>query len=411
MTIEKLRRFLVVSENPDHLGFFRGMMRENRIQDVGVCDDPRQAVAMLEAKRIQFAVIEREMTKVTGPLLIQKIRAERQFAYIPCLLFSKDLSEESVRLVKELGKDVLRVPLIKEQVWPVIKSICEREESVDPFELEMRQVEALLVDKQYTVALEAIKKATTSGPANARSLTLSGEALIGLDDLEKAQKSLELALGIRQNYYAAVRLLGMVYSRRGHHAKAIDLLSSMAAASPLNIKTLLTLGSAYSAADQLKKAREIVERVRSLDPENKEAALELGKIAFRQGNTPEAEAFLAEAEDAGDIGRFFNNYAIGLVNGREIPQAIAAYETAMRILRARAPEKMIFLQYNLGLALKKQGDYGLAFALLAECCAADPNYKRAQDSLISLTAVMRHEGVPYDKAVVAAITALAKRPA
>lgn len=403
MSAEKIKRFLVVSENPEHTGFFRGLLRENRIQDVTVCEDPRQAITMLEAKRIQFAIVEREMKALTGPILVQKIKGERQFAYLCCLLFSKDLTEESIRLAKELGKDVLRVPLVKEQVWPVITSICDREDAIEPFELEMRRAEGAVIEKQYPIALDIIKKATATSVPTARSLTLVGEIQIATAEVDKAEKTLEAALKDKLNYYAAVRLLGICYSRRGQHAKALDLLGNMAAASPLNLKTLITLGTAYSDADQLEKAKEILGRVRTLDPGNKQAAMELGKIAFRQGDTKGAEAFLAEADDAAEIGRFFNNYAIGLVNKSDITQAIGSYETAMRILRARDPGKMIFLQYNLALALKKQGDMPLAFALLAECCLADPKYVRAFDSLKGLVQMMRRDGVPFDKEIMAKI--------
>ena len=169
MEQEKIKRFMIVSENEENNAFFKILLREKQVQDVTQCFRATEAIELLDLKRIQFVIVEREMESMRGTILLQKIRALRQFAHMPILLFSTNLSEESIRLAKELGKDILKVPLVKELVWPVIKSICDREEGLDPFELEMRKVELLLVDRQFSPAIELIKLATKNHPQTARS--------------------------------------------------------------------------------------------------------------------------------------------------------------------------------------------------------------------------------------------------
>lgn len=404
MEQEKIKRFMIVSENEENNAFFKILLREKQVQDVTQCFRATEAIELLDLKRIQFVIVEREMESMRGTILLQKIRALRQFAHMPILLFSTNLSEESIRLAKELGKDILKVPLVKELVWPVIKSICDREEGLDPFELEMRKVELLLVDRQFSPAIELIKLATKNHPQTARSLALSGEAWFGLGDLEKAEKALDMATKEKQNFYPAMQLLARIYSRTTRHTEAIQLLSSMSEAAPDNIRTLLNLGAAYSEAERLEKAKEVLNRVRSMDPGNKEASLELGKIAFREGAEAEAEEYLSEAEDGAELGRFFNNLAIGMVNKGQLDHGVRTYEAAMRILKRRAPENLIYLQYNLGIAVKKKGDLRLAFSLLSVCCMARPSYDRAFTSLIGVVKEMQTKGMDYDKDLVRKIS-------
>jgi tetratricopeptide (TPR) repeat protein len=401
---EKIKRFLIVSEKEESNAFFKILLREKQVQDITQCFRATEAVEMLDLKRIQFVIVEREMETMSGSVLLQRIRSLRQFAYVPILLFSSSLSEESIRLAKELGKDILKVPLVKELVWPVIKGICEREEAIDPFELEMRKAELNVIDRQFSPALEVIKIATKNHPQTARSQAISGEAWFGLGDMEKAEKALNSAIKEKQNFYPAMQLLARIYSRTGRQTEAIQLLSSMSEAAPENIRTLLNLGAAYSEADRLDKAREVLTRVRNLDPGNKEAALELGKIAFREGAEAEAEAYLSEAEDGAELGRFFNNLAIGMVNNGQLDVGVRTYEAAMRILKRRAPENLIYLQYNLGIAVKKKGDLNLAFSLLTVCCMARPSYDRAYSSLIGVVKEMQAKGMEFDRELIHRIT-------
>jgi tetratricopeptide (TPR) repeat protein len=403
--MEKIKRIMIVTEDEESSRFFKSMFREKQYQDVSQCFDPREGLMMLEAKRIQLCIVKREMEKEPGPIFIQKIHSSRLLTYLPCLLFSERLTDDSVRLARELGKDVLKVPLVKEHVWPVIEKLIQREESIDQVELELRKAEAAISDKQPSVAIELIKLATEKSGPTVRSLTLAGEAYFQLGEYDKAEKVLDAALAQRQNHCPAMQILAKTYSHSGRHDRAIKILSAMADSSPLNLATLTSLGSICAEANQLELAKSVLERVRGLDPGNKTAAAELGKIAYREGDHAKAEQFLAEVDDAAEFGRFFNNLAVGMVNQGKIDEALCAYESAMRIVKNKDPKNLIYLQYNLGIACKKKGNLQLAFALLSSCCMASPSYDRAHSSLTGVVREMRRQGLEYDKALLQRIEA------
>ena len=99
---------------------------------------------MIEAKRIQFMIVCRELQEALGTTFIQKVHERREMSFIPALIYSIKIDENCVRLSKELGINVLKVPLEKDVVWPVIEDICKREEAVEPFECYQRDFESRL---------------------------------------------------------------------------------------------------------------------------------------------------------------------------------------------------------------------------------------------------------------------------
>jgi tetratricopeptide (TPR) repeat protein len=275
----------------------------------------------------------------------------------------------------------------------------KKEEEIDSVELKLRDIETLVADKQFKVALHALKDLLGSGVASARAHTLLGEIHYGIDELDKAEKALDHALADKQNYTPAMQMIAKVYSKTERHDKAITMLVQMVDASQNNITTLLGLGSAYNEANQLDKAKETLNRVKSLDPENKAADEELGKIAFKEGNMALAEQLLAETENAEELGRFFNNLAIGLVNKDKYDEGIRTYEAAMNILRGKDNSKLHLLEYNLGVAYRKQGSYQKALNLLAKCYFENPSFRKPYESLIRLIREMEKKKIAYDKSI------------
>lgn len=394
---------MTVTESEDHGAFFRGLLREHQYQDVSVCLDPSTAENLVEAKRVQLLIIDREMKRLGGPQLLQRVSASRNLRYVACLLFSKDLAPDAIRLAKDLGKDILKVPLEKEVVWPVISEIIRREESMDDLEVELRRAEGLLSEKQPAAAVEIIRQTTKKAAPSARALTLQGEAQYSLQDFVNAEKSLDMALATQSSFTPALQLLGKVYSVTGRHEQAIHLMANLSDSSPLNIKTLLTFSSVLIDADQLAKAKDVLARVRKLDPGNKETLQELGRVALKEGDLDAAEQILSEWNDPQGMGRLLNNVAVGLVAKNQIDDAIKIYEVAIRAIKQHDSDIILFLQYNLGLAMKRKQNWQLAFALLATCCMNRPHYEKAYGSLMDTVRRMRSLAEPIDEEVLKAI--------
>lgn len=394
----KIRKFLVVSESEEHRQFFKGLLREKQM-DVSSAEEGEEALEIVENKRIQFVIVEREMNKMTGSNFIQRLRSNRQFVLIPSILFSTKLTDESIRLCRELGVMALRMPANKEDVIKDIEEICRQEENIDALEQALRAVDSAIAEKQFIQAGKMLKDATQFTAPSARVSTLWGEIHFEQNNLADAEKSLTLAIQQNKTYIPATRLLAKVYSATQRHDKAIELLKTMAEKSPQNIATLLSLAGAYSDAKELENAQGVLARIKELDPGNKSANLELGKIALSQEKIHEAEMWFSELGNVDETARALNTYAIGLVGRDDFEKAIQSYKIAMRILAARQSDKTILLQYNLGLAMKKKKNLEVAFTLLASCCLAEPKYSKAFNSLTSVVKLMKAARLQYDESL------------
>jgi len=406
--VREIKRFLVLDEDPENTTFFKVLLMEHQIPGVTMCNSAAEALEIVEAKRIQFIIVAREMNEMPGTVFIQKVHTKRQFRQVPCLLFSKQMSEQDIRLAKELGVNVFAKPFNKQEIWDIINTMRLKEESVDAIELKLRDVEALIEEKQYKVALHTLKDAAGPGPAFARAHTLLGEVHFKLADMPKSEKALDAALTEKQNYAPAMQLIAKVYSKTERHEKAITMLVQMVDASPNNITSLLSLGSAYNEADQLDKAKETLKRVKRLDPNDKQADEELGKIAFKEGDMSLAQQLLAETENAEEMGRFFNNLAIGMVNKDKFAEGIRTYDAAINILKAKNPDKIHLLVYNMGLAFKKSGDLKSAFEILSNCFLENPDFRKTYESLVRVIREMEKKKMPIDKAVIERVQKLIK---
>jgi tetratricopeptide (TPR) repeat protein len=396
----EIKRFLVVDEDPENTTFFKVLLMEHQIPNVTTTNSPKEALDLLEAKRIQFVIVAREMNEMAGAVFIQKVHGMRQFKFLPCLIFSKQMSEHDIRLAKELGVNVFAKPFNKQEIWDLISAMRKKEEEIDPTELKLRDVETLIAEKQYKVAMHTLKDNLGTGPSAARAHTLLGEVHYKLDELDKSEKSLDQALADKQNYTPAMQMIAKVYSKTERHEKAITMLVQMVDASPKNITTLLGLSSAYNEANQLDNAKATIKKVKELDPTNKAADEELGKIAFKEGNMGLAEQLLAETENAEELGRFFNNLAIGLVSQGKYDEGIRTYEASMNILRGKDSSKMHLLEYNLGLAYRKKGHLDKALEMLAKCYFQNPSFRKPYESIVRIIREMEKKKMPYDKSIV-----------
>ena len=108
MTIE---RFLIVDNTDANILFFQMLLQGLEIPEPIVSPTGDDAMNIVEAKHPQFIIACWELNGMPGTIFIQKARAKKKRKYIPCIIYSKRMSEEDVKLTKELGfQHILAMP-------------------------------------------------------------------------------------------------------------------------------------------------------------------------------------------------------------------------------------------------------------------------------------------------------------
>ena len=394
-------KFLVVDDAEENLLFFQVVLKEMGITEVMTATNGHDALKKAEAEKVKFVIIAWEMSPMPGTVFVQKFTEPAKRKHIPCLIYSKKMSTDEVKLTQDLGlKDILGMPFDRAKVKEIITLMKEREESLSPIELTLRKIEDYMEERRAHDALTLFNdnKLMSKGPHLPRAKTLMADVYMEINKSEKSEALLKEALGQDEHYLPALRLLAKLYSKQGKHEESIKILETLTEESPKNLASKVSLGCAYVDADKHDKAREVLSDVLDLDESSRGAKDEMGKLAFKEGDISLAAKFLAETKNGTELARDFNNMAIAFVAQGQHDKGIEIYHNALKVLSDKA--KLHLLYYNLGLAWRKKGDLNLAFKELSTSFLSEPTYEKAYSSLAKVVKEMKEKNMPLDNATI-----------
>ena len=396
---------MIVDGKEENAIFFKVLLMNRQYQNITMCKSGEEALELIETKRIQFIITAWELPGMTGTAFVQRVKAKRQFAHIPFVLYSARLSPDEIKLTSELGlRNIIRMPVTEDGAFAVIGHVVAIEESLDPIEIVLRTADKLFLEKQYSQSLNELKPALVKGAFFHRAQTLLGEIYYGEQQLPEAENAVKDALDHDDTYHEALHLIAKIFANTGRHAQAIDMLKKMNLESPLNIQTLIDLGSAQMDSDMDAAAKATFDKADKIDPEHPKLKDEKGKLAFKQGDYGLARQLLAETASAEDIVRHLNNVAVGIVSKKDFAQGIKVYEAAIGILKE--PGHSHVLEYNMGLALRKKGELRKAFDVLASVYERAPEFAKAYAAFVHVVKEMENKQISYNRQLAEKLKAL-----
>ncbi len=376
-TIDKV---IVIDESDANVLFWEMMLPELNLK-VFKTRAGAEALDLIEKESIPLAIVAWELTSMPGTILIQKARESRKRRRMPFLIYSKRMSDEDVAVAKELGSDsIINLPFDKEKVKELLKKIIADEANPNPIEVKLRKMEECISEGKPTEVLKMIgPDVSKKGPHLPRYKTIVAETFLQIGNFEKSFKAVREALELDEAYRPAHYLLGRLYTASGKHDEAIEVLKNLADKSPRNIQGLLQLGSAYISADKIEEAKQTVEKVTTMDKDNKAVNDNKGKIALKEGNLSLAAQLLSETQNGDEIARFYNSLGISMVAKGEYDKGIDTYHSALKILSSKT--KVHLLYFNLALAYRKKGDKINEAGYFCESYAAEPSFEKAYASI------------------------------
>ncbi len=388
-------RFIIVDETEANILFFQVLLEELGKSLIYTATNGPEGEQVVKRENIQFVVCAWEMDIMSGTVFVQKVKKAKR-KNIPCLIFTKRMSEQEVKLTKELGiKNILGMPFDREEAKNLIRQMIEQEENISPLEKKVRKIESLIQENKPAEALKLIDASVTKkSPFRPRVKTNVGHIWLLIKQYKKSEVALEEALKEDPDYAPAKHLLARLYSETDRKNEAIKVLEDMAENSPNNITTLLNLGSAYVTAERHQDARDTFNKVEKIDSDNAELKDERGKLAFKEGDFDLAAKFLAETENGDELARHFNNMAIAYTQVGDYQKAVETYRNAIKLLSDRA--KIHLLHYNLGLGLRKNGNLTEAFEELCKSYLSDPSFEKAYASLARVAKEMKAKKLDID---------------
>ena len=155
---------------------------------------------------------------------------------------------------------------------------------------------------RYQEAEAAFRQALTRVPENARLWSSLGGTLLALGRTEEAQKALERSFEIQPTASGASNI-GTWRYRRGDYQAAVEAYQKATGLSPRNYRMWRNLAAGYDKApgqrdrapDAYRKALDLAEQERAIDPNDGRVVIDMADCAAMLGDKPRALTLAAEA--------------------------------------------------------------------------------------------------------------------
>jgi len=178
----------------------------------------------------------------------------------------------------------------RRQKAPVRKA----EPPVDPLELQLRQAQDAVDNKDYAAAVLLLQSYLAQRPEDATAHFQLGYAYSALERWEEATSEYGRAVGLNPKLVAAQLNLGLILVERDP-AAAVEPLRQAAELLPDQSRPRLLLGLALERSGNLTGAIEQYQAAESLDAKDYEVHFALGRALLLTGRPAEAEARFREA--------------------------------------------------------------------------------------------------------------------
>ena len=391
-----IRNFFVIDPDREVRSLFQRILESMGYSFVTLQETNESALEQMVQRQTHFLIINWRLTPMPGMVFLQKVRQSPKFRFVPTVILSKQMAGPDLRLATELGlKSILPVGADPADIKKAISALIEAEEKLHPDFVKLRAAAQLVMEGKSDEALPLLAECHKSMPKSPEAARLLGEVLSNREDWQAAEVVIEPAHIANEADVNLAQILAKIYSRTGRQKEAIQLLGQLSEYSPLNISTLLGLGQAFEQDGNAEKAKAAFSQARTLDPDDAEASSGLGRIAVGEGKYEEALQYFKDPKSNGEIVRIFNNSGVAAVHKGDLPRAFECYRAAISMLVDNP--NLYRVRYNLGLALRSQGELLEAFNVFVECIET-PIAEKAYASLRRVSQELEKAGQIVDKA-------------
>jgi tetratricopeptide (TPR) repeat protein len=145
-------------------------------------------------------------------------------------------------------------------------SDASRPAAATPEERAIRHADALMLEKDYSLAAVAYQDVLRTDPKNALLLNKTGIAFQQLQDSEQAEKFYRRSARADKKFASPVNNVGTIEYERKRYGRAIKSYKKAIELDPTNASALSNLGYAYYANKQYPEAMQTFSKALALDP-------------------------------------------------------------------------------------------------------------------------------------------------
>lgn len=313
----------------------------------------------------QLIIMEWRIPKVSGPLLIQRIR-NHGFLNVPIIILSSLLKPEDMPLIKEMGAaNIVHKPLNRDLfvpavIWTIQQDRLPTEHKA--IELKIRQ---LLIGRKLAEAepLKAQFLADASIPI-AKKRLVEAEYAYAKGDYALARDNAVESLKHSGESVLVLNVLGKAFMRLNNFATAIKCFNKAQEVSPHNIERLCNIAEAQTDLGKKEAAAETLADAGTLDPDSKAVSDSQIKCAISSGDTETAKKLMSQLESLDSLVAYMNNKAVAFAKIGETNGAVDLYKKTINSIPEDRHETKAIVLYNLALAQVRESEIEAAISKL-----------------------------------------------
>lgn len=356
--------------------FVSECLKDMGVKDVKAFDKPEEACIYFKEEKptVDLLICEWKLQGMEGAGFIQHAK-NAVLSDKPCIIYSAKVEAEDLKLIQEIGGVYpLSKPLSKKAFKEELSDFFSRwRYPVEGEDVEQKALQALQAGdfdfaQQLIVQFEGMPKVEKQ-----RKLTLKASLAYYRGQYAEAKAQIIEASKIKLPTHREIGLLGKVLLKMGQFADAQKCFDQANQMVPGNVERLCQLADSAAALGRSDETMSYINAAKSLAGDAPLVTTTLAKHAAALGKPEEAKRYMADEETAKSVVAHMNNLGVALANTSKWDESIASYHKALRALGEHHEELRGTVEYNLGLALARQG--------------------RLKDALIPLSSAVEHAGL------------------
>ena len=337
-------------------------------------DGTKAAQWIAENDEPGLIIMEWRVPKLTGPVLLQRIRS-RGHINVPIVILSSLIKTSDLPIIRELGVSSLALkPLERSSFLKTIVYTVQQDRLPSETQVIEDKIRTLLTAKNFNDAEVLIGKfmADESIPGGRKAI-IQAELAFAKEQYLAARDLAVAAVRQSGESLFALNVLGKCLMTLREYESALKCFKKAQSISPMNLERLVTMAEAQAEIGEISEAQKSLNAVKDIDPESNALAEGAAKVAISAGSRAEARRALGNLSSNINLVRYMNNKAVAHAKCGFSEEGIEIYEKTLAAIPRQEPELIAVVRYNLALAKIRRANLPAAVIELDGLIADKPS--------------------------------------
>jgi tetratricopeptide (TPR) repeat protein len=353
------------------------------VEDVRTYPNGEDAwTSLKEGPEPDLLIMEWRIPKVSGPILLQRVR-NHGFLTMPVVIISSLIKNEDLPLIREMGiANLIQKPLARSEFVPSIIKTIRQERLPTEHQVMERKIRQLIQAGKEEDA-SAILGRFLGDP----TVPLGRKRLVEAEQaLSKGNYTLARDAGIQSLKHSGdsllvLNILGKAFMHLRDHMSALKCFKRAQDLSPNNLERLCNMAESQAELGNHDAAKETLASAKSIDASSQSVAEAEAKVAIAAGDTESAKEFLTDMGQIASLVSYMNNKAVAYAKCGYTQEAVEIYERTIASIPEKDPQTKSIVTYNLCLCLIKMNDLEKACSKLLDIAKTDSKITKKAASL------------------------------